>query len=674
MKSNNGGSPFRLWYDSALLITGIHILFTAVYLIFACLTVRNMERPYLAAAIFAAVYIVLTVGGSQVIRFFRRRFLPGEEKKSPLFGNLTLDFIGSLNAPTVICDNNYKVVWYNKAFAELKPSESLYGVPFSHLCPLEPAALLAETGTDGLNCESFGGYYTVKGYNLVSQNKSYFVTVWNDRTVLHDTLRRLSESETMVAYIIVDNLEEMLMYMQDTYRSISSDVGRVLREWAENAGGLLKEYERDKYLFLFSAEKLEGFIAGKFDVLDRIREIRIGEGSLPVTVSIGVSGTGGTLAEKERSAHASLDMALQRGGDQAVIRTESGLDFFGGRTKTIQRRTKVRSRVFSNELIMHISGSSNVLVMGHRGADFDSVGACVGIARLCVFCGVPVNIVVNLNDPNLTKCFEKIRRVPEFPDVFIDSVAAQDMIGSETLLIVVDVNNRTQYESTDVYDNVHKIVVIDHHRKTAEFTNEPLLSYIEPSASSACELVSEILEQVLPSGLLTKEEADLMFAGILVDTKNFARNTGVRTFSAALWLRGEGANPSDAQDLFRTDVNDLIREARFESNVVVYRGKIAISVNDADDNQPSDRIIAAKAADKLLTVEGVAASFTLCRIDNVIHVSARSSGSINVQVIAEKLGGGGHYDAAATQIRDQSMGEVLKRLKQAIDEYLGPKQ
>jgi len=376
----------------------------------------------------------------------------------------------------------------------------------------------------------------------------------------------------------------------------------------------------------------------------------------------------GEFAEKERAAAAALDMALQRGGDQVVVKGENGIEFYGGRTKTVQKRTKVRARVIANELIMHISRASNVLVMGHRYADFDSFGACVGVARLAMFCGIPVNIVTDLRDPNLEGCRRILRGAAEYEDVLVDTQDAMEQIGANTLLVIVDVNNAAMYESGELAQNVENIVIIDHHRKTAEFERAPLISYIEPSAAAACELVSEMLEQVLPDDLLLPAEANLMYAGILVDTKQFTKNTGSRTFSAALYLRDHGASPVQVQELFKTDLDDFIREAKFRSNVVIYRGVTAIALGDGEGDA-GDRITAAKAADKLLTVSGVQASFALIRIGDVVHISARSTDAVNVQIILEKLRGGGHFDAAGAQVEGTTLQGALVQLKEAIDAY-----
>jgi len=307
--------------------------------------------------------------------------------------------------------------------------------------------------------------------------------------------------------------------------------------------------------------------------------------------------------------------------------------------------------------------------MGHKYADFDSFGACIGIARLAEFCGVSSNIVVDTNDENVIGCINKFRGIDMYDGKFIDSRDGLDLMRTGTMLVIVDVNNVEHFESSQLAANVDKIAIIDHHRKTAEFKREPVISYIEPSASSCCELISEMLEQSIPAGMLIKEEADMLLAGMLLDTKQFSRNTGTRTFSAAQYLRSEGATPSDAQELFKSSLDDFIREARFENDVVIYRKIIAISRSDSE-GVPQDRIAAAKAADKLLGISGILASFSLVKIGNSVHISARSTGKINVQLILEKLQGGGHFDVAGAQVADRSLVEALAMLKESIDHYL----
>jgi c-di-AMP phosphodiesterase-like protein len=288
-----------------------------------------------------------------------------------------------------------------------------------------------------------------------------------------------------------------------------------------------------------------------------------------------------------------------------------------------------------------------------------------------MFCGVDVNIIADKNDENVARCLEVLGGLPEYRGVFVSPDDGLDLIRPETFVIMADVNNMAIVQDSAVVNAAETYAVIDHHRKTAEFKKNPLISYIEPSASSACELVAEMLEQAIPTGMLDSEDANALLAGILLDTKQFTKATGTKTFSAALYLRDEGASPSDVQDLFKTTLDDFMREAKFGSNVTIYRDCMAISQNDGEGTG-SDRVSAAKVADKLLTVEGVAASFALVRIGNSIHISARSGGTVNVQLILERIGGGGHFDSAGAQMSDGSMHDAVTRLKNAIDSYLTP--
>lgn len=652
----------------------VNIIISLIFfVIYVMVYVKDQSEAVKGAFITGILYLLTLLVTDVLYRFLTIKIPSGAvDDMAPILSSITLDLMVKFYMPAVICDENDKIVWYNRALTnKLGSRESLFGRNLRAICGFSSDDILANTSEEGLASPVGDKFFKIKGYSLTSQQKKFFITIWQDATELNDLYQRLSDKDILVAYIIIDNLDELLQFVQDKYRSASADVSVVLKRWAESIGGILTEYERDKFIFICEADNMDSLIENKFDILDRVRDIRVGEGSLPVTISMGMADIDGTLVEKERAARAALDMALQRGGDQVVVKSEEDIDFYGGRTKTVQKRTKVKARVIANELIMLMSKSSNVLIMAHRYADFDAIGACVGIARLAFFCGAKVNIITNFNDPNLVKCFKKLRNVPEYAnnEILIDSVSAQDMITSGTLLVIVDVNNRDQYESTDIADNVHSTVIIDHHRKTAEFREEPVISYIEPSASSTCELISEILEQVLPPSLLQKDEAEIMFSGILLDTMQFSRDTGVRTFSAALYLRGEGANPVEAQAMFDISMDDFIRENKFK-NVTTYRGIFAISINDSDDNTSMDKIAAAKSADKLLKIDNITASFALCRIGDVIHISARSTGTINVQIIVEKLGGGGHYAAAATQVKNSNMADALTRLRNAIDEYV----
>ncbi len=601
----------------------------------------------------------------------------GDDIENATFvGGITLDLLVKMPTPALICNSNDDIIWANPEFISRLGKEKATGVSFKTFSGHSLDIIRNSSDEKGYLIQRSGDnhIYRVRCYTSTSKNRKYHLTVWEDATELLNTQKTLADEETQVALIVADNIDELAQYAKESTRAAANEIEEILKAWAAENNGILREYQGNRYIFIFRAAEMASFESNKFDILDRIHEVRVGQSSLSVTISIGVSKVSGSLSEKERIASEALDMALQRGGDQVVVKNPKGLEFYGGKTQSVQKRTKVRSRVVANELSSIISQSSRVLIMGHKSPDFDCIGACIGIARLCIFCGVPFSIISDKTHPNFVRCYDRISSLAEYSDdVFVSEAEAQELVGSDVLTVIVDVNSKSILEAPSIAEYSSKTVYIDHHRKTAEFDETPLISYIEPSASSACELVSEILEQAMPSGMLSDEEANLMYAGILLDTNQFTRNTGVRTFSAALYLRDEGASPSDAQTMFKADLSELISEARFESNVVIYRKQIAIACNNSKENKISEKISAAKAADKLLTVEGVTASFVLCRIGDEIHISARSTGKINVALILKKFGGGGHFDSAGAA-PSGSIRKIFEDLRKYIDEYFDETQ
>ncbi len=623
--------------------------------------------PMLSAAILSAIYTAAVLTYLIIRRTFESKTDGDAPAPSELVSVLSESVIND-PVPVFICpEGSDKVVWYNRSAATVCGNRK--SVTMSELF-VEDAGDADDEADSSVKYLSGGRTFSPAVYTVSGKlSRSYTVYVMTDITDIQTEEDKLRGRESAVAYVTVDNLEELLNYEQEDYRSASGETERLLRRWAAEAGGVLKEYQQDRYIFLFEKSHMENFRRSGFDILDKIRGIRVGEASIPITVSMGICAVGNTLAEKEKAAQTALDTALQRGGDQVVVKGDGTVDIYGGKTKMPQKRTKVKARVIANELISHITNASNVLIMAHKYADFDAFGSSVGLARLCMFCGVPVNIVSDLDDSNLDRCRGWLSGEKEYVGMFVDPDFAMDMINSETLLIVTDVNNRNQFESAALFDHCPTTVIIDHHRKTAEYETEPLITYIEPSASAASELVTEMLEQVLPGEELLPREADMLMAGILLDTNQFAKNTGTRTFSAALYLKGRGTDVGEVQELFKTQLSDFQRELKFHSNVEIYRGIAAIATTH-EDCTIRDKVPAAKAADKLLSVEGVKASFAIVPIGNEVHISARSSGTINVQLLLEGLQGGGHYDSAGTRIDGADTEEAVAMLKSAIDRYL----
>lgn len=604
-------------------------------------------------------------------RLMNRRRGPKNENLSPVMGRIMFDAVVKLPTPVFICDEDERILWYNTATETLYSSKNkLYGESVKELFGVGLAEIRSPETGDGvvLSCE---GRHFLARYTAIKTDDNDFCLIMTDEITAEEHLRqRLTDEELAVAYIYVDNFAEMMQYDSENYRIAAARIDEVLRDWAEECGGILKEYERDKYIFLMEKRVLSHCVARKFDVLDRVRAVRAGDFELPMTISMGVSNVSGSLSDRERAAHTALDMALQRGGDQAVVKGDASIDFYGGITKTVQKRTNVRSRVVSGELVSAMKKASNVIVMGHRNADFDCIGASVGLARLAMYCGTRVNMLVNRSDRNLTGMLELLATEEDFLGVLVDEATAFDLLETGTLVVVGDVSNVAIMESPELARRAGTLAIIDHHRKVAEFDRPVAIEYIEPSASSASELVAEMLEQVLPKDELPSQEATLLLAGIILDTGKFTRSTGTRTFSAAMFLRDCGALPEAVVEMNRTSMDDYQREGKFRQNITLYRGQCAIACAQTDNQTeagPADRIIAAKAANNLLSVEGIEASFALMKLGDVIHISARSNGSINVQLILEQMGGGGHYDAAGAQLSGLTMREAVDRLKAAID-------
>ncbi|MBQ7836591.1 MAG: DHH family phosphoesterase [Clostridia bacterium] len=631
------------------------VFFVAQSLICGLLNIN----PYICAVFLVSLYaaVVITYAFYRKGSSYRRGVKPTSEVNVVLSESVI-----NSPSPIIVCPaDKGRIVWMNKAAAAIAGNGRQ--VSFKDI-------FVATEDSSGIYEADNGRLYVREAHSSYgSDDKHYTVYTMTDVTDRIASEALLTGKQTAVAYIVVDNLEELLNYEQEDYRIASAETDRLLRQWASEAGGIIKEYQNEKYIFIFECSHLEKFSEKGFDILDKIRDIRIGENSIPLTVSIGVSSVGATPAEKEKNARSAIETALQRGGDQAVVKGEGTLDIYGGKTKMAQKRTKVKARAIANELISHITSAENVIIMFHKFADLDAFGSAIGIARLCMFCGVPFNIVCDAKDPGLAKCFGWVSNLPDYRGVFVDSATALDMVNSETLLIITDVSNKFQFESPVLYDNCNNIVIIDHHRKTAEFEKDIKITYIEPAAAAASELVCEMLEQVLPPEYLLPREADLMLAGILLDTNQFTKSTSTRTFSAALYLKGVGADVGEVQEFFKTDLEEFQRELRFHSHVEIYKGvcAIAIAIGECDIK---DKIPAAKAANRLLTVEGVKASFALLTIGDDIHISARSSGTINVQLILEELRGGGHFDAAGARIEGADMEKTEKLLKAAIDKYL----
>ena len=658
--SDKKNIPYVSRVELAICVTlaCVNILLFALFSIFA-----SKVHPAVYAFLFTALYLI-EVAIVGVHRASNATVENNTDIHELLMENGSVVLKNSLS-PIIALDANGRILWYNDAMRQIIPyDDTVIGENIDELIgdDVKDSLFASEPVKIG------GGVYKTEGFTVSQENGGLYVIMLTDVTELRKLEKSYSDERVAVAYIAIDNVEDALQYVREEYRNAVSVVDSKIKAWATSVNAVLKSYDNDKYIMLFDSKYLDEFIANRFAILDTIRDTRIDD-SMSVTVSIGVSRIKGTLADREAAAKEAIDMALQRGGDQAVYKTEDSIEYYGGRTKAVYKRSNVRSRTFVAQLASLIARSDNVIVMGHRYGDFDSFGASVGIARLCMLCGAKTNIAIDMRDKNLEPCIRMLQETETYEQMFVDNAEGLDLVGPDTLVVLVDHSTLERSQFANISNKVEKIAVIDHHRAADALHPSIKLSYIEPSASSACELVGEMLENAISSRNLIKEVADMLLAGVLLDTKQFTRNTGTRTFGVAQYLRSAGASPQDVNNLFKANPTDLSKEARFHTAITTYHGNIAISSCDGDTDD-SYRIVASKAADKMLSLRGIDAAFTLVRIGEQVHISGRSNGTINVQLILEKLNGGGHFDVAGAQVTSDSVEAVLISLKNSIDDYL----
>ena len=501
--------------------------------------------------------------------------------------------------------------------------------------------------------------------NEIESAYGYMAIYFHDTTNLESLKELYNAEKVCIALVNVDNFDELLKNTEEENEmALSSVIDKTLRQWGARLNASVVKYREDMYFFVMSNAACEKIIENKFAILDAIRAIET-EGEFPVTISIGIGAGGKTIQQTDQYAKDALDLALGRGGDQAVIKNISNIQYYGGKTQAIERGNKGKSRVIGHALKLLIDQAEKVVIMGHINPDMDAFGSALGITRLIRNTNKETYIVIN----NVTESLSEIYRQAKETELytFINSEKAQNIVDKETLLIVLDTHRPSYTDCPALINMTDKIVVIDHHRKDEESVENPTLSYMESYASSTAELVTEILQYSDEKKSITRFEAEALLAGITVDTNNFAVKTGVRTFEAASWLRRAGADTTAVKKFLRTDLESFMLRSKCVSDAeIINDGQIALSVMEGDS--PDCQILCAQAADQLLSVKGIVASFvTGVNSFGKTVVSARSLGDINVQIIMEKMGGGGHLTTAGAQV-DKSPHEVLAEIKEILIE------
>ena len=508
--------------------------------------------------------------------------------------------------------------------------------------------------------------YRIFGSMILSQSEYIVTTYWVDVTELSRISDEYLLSRPVFAILMLDNYEELLKGMSEKEKSaLLSDIDEKISIWADDSGGYLCKFDRDRYFFLFEERILDAFVKENFSLLDSVRA-SAGSGGVHATLSIGIGKDGVTPQENYRFASLGIEMSLSRGGDQAVIRNKYGFEFFGGHSPQLESRTKVKSRIMASAFGELLSDASIVYIMGHKEADFDSVGAAVGVCSIARAKGKPARIVIDIENNYAHKLIEQFALIPEYSGVFISEHDAILEADKRSLLVVVDTTRPDKVESETLLLSCTRIAVIDHHRRAAEYIDNAVLNFHETQASSTSELVTEMIQYLLEKNDILPAEAEALLAGIVLDTKGFAINTGSRTFDAAAFLRRIGADVAKVKLLIQTDIETALSRYTIMSNVAMYKNGIAI----ASSEQQQSKVSVAQAADELLNIESVNTSFVAARDGDIVYVSGRSIGDINVQVLLEKLGGGGSRLSAGLQLPGVSVEQVVEAIKNAIDEYL----
>lgn len=649
-------------------------VYSVILLAFAVVTFVFTQSYYIAAAETGAalvLFIANRVGERRRQRELQKLIesvtYETEEAKNSTVMNFPLPMV------TYMLDSG-RIVWGNQEFfAICGQARPVAGGVISDLVPSYDGKWIVEGKKRCPTLVEVGDRrYQVHG-NLIRGregerlNATMGITYWVDVTDYDEVREEYIASRPVVMLILLDNYDELVKNAGERVRTeLRNAVEDKLSQWFEGNRGLLRRYDRDRYMYICERRNYDRMAAARFTIVDEVHSV-VNSVGIHATVSVGVGVDGSSLEEIFNFASMSVEMALSRGGDQAVVRDRMNFTFFGGRASEVETRTKVKSRVVANALSSFIKDASTTYVMGHRFADMDALGAAVGVCCIARAYGKRARIVLSDRPNACGALLQELKRHKEYEDVFITPKDAMLQANSRSLLVVVDTNRPEQVEDEALLQTISRLVVIDHHRRAATYIENAQLTFYEPYASSVCELMVELLEELGEQESILRFEAEAMLAGIVTDTKNFTMRTGERTFDAAAFLRRVGADPVSVKRLLQNDYDSTVTRYAILEKAKLYRSNICIAAMD----YTVDRTVAAQAADEMLNISGIEASIVLYPSgDGGVNLSARSIGSLNVQVLLEELGGGGNKSAAAAQMKNITPEEALEKLKQAIDAYL----
>lgn len=594
--------------------------------------------------------------------------------------NLSLDIdettkkaIMNLPIPLCILEFDGSISWYNNKFHEMTESSELLGVNIDDIVKnLNLRKVLNENKEMYTEIKYKDKEYTIV-YNVIKNDKEknakyLMMLYWLDKTEYLKLERSYNDEKNALMLIQVDGYDDVLKSAPEEKRPlINVEIEKILTALEINSKGALKRTSKDKFFLVMNRKELKKLESEKFSILDKVREIDHGN-TLPVTISMGIGVDGESINENIKLASGALDLALGRGGDQAVIKTKDKFVFYGGKSKAVEKTTKVKSRLIGHALREVILESEQVYIMGHKYPDMDAMGSAVGIYDICKSCNRQANIVLDSSNESIEEFVKRLKASEYYKNLFIDHEDAIKNCTRNTLVIVVDTHRPNYTECQELLGISDKIVVIDHHRRGVEFINDTVLLFHEIYVSSTCEMVTELVQYMENNVKINKLTAEGLLAGISLDTKNFAFKTGVRTFEAASYLKKVGADTIEVKKLFNSDIKDFITKAEIIQSTKIINDNICLAYTETEADNIN--IVIAQAADELLNIKEVEASFVLGRKDNKVFISARSLGKINVHVLMEKLGGGGHIDIAGAQLKDVSIETAYSMVKDIIYECL----
>ena len=637
------------------------------------------------AGLVVSAGVLIYVGIAVVVLRCHRPFIVNELIAfANQYDSLEKRILEELALPYAIMDMNGRMIWSNKVFAELTGKDQFYKKNISTIFPDVTADKLPVA--DKKEISEISTQFGEKIYRVSMQrvelgeivagsetlentdkNVSLIAMYMYDDTELKEYIKKNEDNKLVVALAYLDNYEEALESVEDVRRSLLiALIDRKITKYFSNFDGLVKKLEKDKYFLIMRQSSLDTLKEQRFHILDEVKTVNIGN-EMAITLSIGVGLNAATYIQNYEYSRIAIEMALGRGGDQVVIKNGNNITYSGGKTQQMEKATRVKARVKAQALKEFMSTKDRVVVMGHKITDVDALGAGIGIYRAGKTLGKPVHIVVNDPTKSIRPLIAEYTNNSEYePSMFVDSAQAKDLIDNNTVVVVVDTNRPSYTECEELLYMTKTVVVLDHHRRGSEVIENAVLSYVEPYASSACEMVAEILQYFSDDLRIRNIEADCLYAGIVIDTNNFTTRAGVRTFEAAAFLRRSGADVTRVRKLLRDDLKSYQARADAVRTAHIYRNCFAISTCPSE-NLDSPTVVGAQAANELLNIAGVKASFVLTQYNNEIYISARAIDEINVQVMMEKMGGGGHMNIAGAQVK-ASPDEVERMLKDIIDQ------